>query len=175
VNEWVLAPRAGVNKKGKQNTQIEYTEMIHPVKEGVEAFIKPLEVNRPHYSEANWLNRTRRIDSLNIPKNKILIMTDFLATLDVRGAQTGNSSTDAHAVLAIYVVLDSQREVKVTKNGKEVRTKVNECNVCFFGDTISKGKKNDLVFHNTCLDEIIGHYQRQFKRVDNPPITSVII
>ena len=36
---------------------------------------------------------------------------------------------------------------------------VNECDKwIFFGDTLSKGKKNDHVFHNTCLTYIIRHY-----------------
>ena len=36
---------------------------------------------------------------------------------------------------------------------------VNECDKwIFFGDTLSKGKKNDHVFHNACLTYIIKHY-----------------
>jgi hypothetical protein len=45
------------------------------------------------------------------------------------------------------------------KNEKEVTVRLNECDVWhFFGDTISKGKKNDHVFHNACLEDIVKHY-----------------
>lgn len=79
---------------------------------------------------------------------------------------TDNCSTDAHAVLAIYVVLHSRREVFVADQygGPPQKKIVNDCDVYhFFGNTISKGKKNDHVFHNACLEAIVKRYQRKLR------------
>jgi hypothetical protein len=79
-----------------------------------------------------------------------------------------NCSQDAHAVLCIFVVLHSPRDVTVNKEGRDVTVRLNECDVWhFFGDTISKGKKNDHVFHNTCLEEVVNHYKKKFKKEKN--------
>ena len=39
---------------------------------------------------------------------------------------------------------------------------VNDCDRwVFFGDTMSKGKKNDHIFHNACTTHIINYYDRK--------------
>jgi hypothetical protein len=38
----------------------------------------------------------------------------------------------------------------------------------FFAETISKGKKNDHVMHNTSLDAIIEHYKPIFDQLGTP-------
>jgi hypothetical protein len=60
-------------------------------------------------------------------------------------------------VLAIFVVYHSPRFITVKQEEEEedVRHWLNNCDVWyFFGDTISKGKKNDHIFHNACLKDI---------------------
>ena len=43
-------------------------------------------------------------------------------------------------------------------------TMISDCDRwIFFGDTISKGKKNDHVFHNACQTYIINHYDEETK------------
>jgi hypothetical protein len=71
-------------------------------------------------------------------------------------------------------VLHSPRDITVKKDGKDVRVRLNECDVWhFFGDMISKGKKNDHVFHNAGLEEIVKHYKRKFKRERNLDLNHV--
>ena len=162
VMEWKLAPRAGVNKKSEQNTQIELTESVLPIKEVVARFVKQLSIARTHYLDGNWLNFTRRLDTNTFGALDLAIFTDFSATMDLRAAKTDNSSVDNHAVLAIYVVLHSPRDIQIQlEDGTFVTKRVHECDVWhFFGDSMSKGKKNDHVFHNACLKHIVEYYKR---------------
>ena len=45
----------------------------------------------------------------------------------------------------------------------------------FFGDTISKGKKNDHVFHNACLEHVINFYDKERSDENLPAIKINII
>ena len=177
VMEWKLAPRAGKNKKGEQNTQIELSESSLPIKEVVNRLATQLTIARTHFSHGNWLNMTRRLDTNTFSTSELLVFTDFSATMDLHAAKADNSSVNNHAVLAIYVVLYSPRDVNVKLDNGEVQTKrVNECDVWyFFGESMSKGKKNDHVFHNACLKEIVRYYKRRFKREKKGPIRRVLI
>jgi hypothetical protein len=86
---------------------------------------------------------------------------DFSATMDLHACETKCSATDGHAVLAIFIILHSPQEVNILdENGKIIGTKhVHDCDVWhFFDETISKGKKNDHMFHNACLEEIVNYY-----------------
>jgi hypothetical protein len=104
----------------------------------------------------------RRIDTKTLPSNEILVFTDFSASPDLRAKMTNNCSADAHAVLDIFVILHSRRKLSVEKEGAMVSTLVYNCDVWyFFGSTLSKGKKNNHVFHNSCLDHIVHHYNRK--------------
>lgn len=41
---------------------------------------------------------------------------------------------------------------------------IKDCDVRYFlGSTISKGKTNDNVFHDACLDHLIDAYQKRFQ------------
>ncbi len=98
---------------------------------------------------------------LTLSRNELLIFTDFSATCDLHAAKLDNCSQDAHAVLAIFVVCHSPRFVTVKQEEEDVRHRLNNCDVWyFFGNTISKGKKNDHIFHDaSCLKEIIENIQ----------------
>jgi hypothetical protein len=105
---------------------------------------------------------------------RLLSFTDFSASLDLGASEKDNSSVDRHAVLAIFVVLHSKRTVTVNKDGKMVEHLVYECDIWrFFGESMSKGKKNDHIFHNACLDEIVSFYQEKFVTDKKPPVTIV--
>lgn len=106
-----------------------------------------------------WLQIARKTDIWTFGPDEMVILTDFSATMDFRASQTANSSVDSHGALQIFVVLHSPRVVKlIDKNGVVQGDKrVHECDVWyFFGATMSKGKKNDHVFHNACLEEIVN-------------------
>jgi hypothetical protein len=168
VKEWLLAPRAGTNKNGKQKTQIELTENERPLKEVIQCFINQLRKCRMHYNERQWLALMQKIDIRTFVESELLIFTDFSTTCNLRAAMADNCSQNAHAVLCIFVVLHSPRDVTVIKDEREVTVRINECDVWhFFGDTISKGKKNDHVFHNACLEDIVKHYKSKLKKEKN--------
>jgi hypothetical protein len=94
------------------------------------------------------------------------MFANFSATCDLRAAKLDNCSQDAHAVLATCVACHSPRFVTVQQEeGDDVRHPINDCDAwCFFGDTFSKGKKNDHIFHNAFLKDIIESHKRQFPR-----------
>jgi hypothetical protein len=70
------------------------------------------------------------------------------------------------------VVLHSKRAVTVNKDGKMVVHLVYECDIWhFFGEIMSKGKKNNYIFHNACQDEIVSFYQEKFVTDKKPPVT----
>ena len=52
---------------------------------------------------------------------------------------------------------------------------MNVINGYFFGDTYSKGKKNDHVFHNACVTYIIKHYDEIRATEQKQPIPVVIV
>jgi hypothetical protein len=178
VWEWKLADRAGFTSSGKQNQQNELTEGAEPVDYVLSKFIEQLEICRKHHAEMEWLRIARKTDIWTFGPDEMVILTDFSATMDFRASQTANSSVDSHGALQIFVVLHSPRVVKlIDKNGVVQGDKrVHECDVWyFFGATMSKGKKNDHVFHNACLEEIVNHYQAKRSRDNGTPLTRIRI
>ena len=84
--------------------------------------------------------------------------TDFGATLDLCASKKDNCSVDNHAILCIFFVLTNWRKVKYKIGENEYsETIINDCDN-FFGSTLSRGKKNDHVFHNACLSHLIKFY-----------------
>jgi uncharacterized protein YneR len=159
VKEWLLAAWAGMNKNGKQKTQIELTKNECPLKEVIKHFINQLRKCRKPYNERQWLVLMQKmIDIHTFVESELLIFMHF-------SVMAGNCSQNTHGVLYIFVVLHSPRDEIVKKNEKEVTVRLNECDVWhFFGDTILKGKKNDHVFHNACLEDIVKHYKSKLKK-----------
>ncbi len=163
VKEWKLAPRTTDTDGNVTSTQIELSESELPISEVVKRLHLQLEICRTHFGETSWINCHKGIDSADIPVGSAIIFTNFSASLDLRAGETDNSSIDAHAVLDIFVVCHSQRTVDGIRNrkGNLESIRVNDCDVWYlFGDSKSKGKKNDHVFHNACLDHLLEHYKR---------------
>jgi hypothetical protein len=131
VKEWRLAPRAGKNKKGEQNTQIELTDASLPLKDVLARFKIQLNKSRTHYNESEWLRNVRKVDVATLSRNELLVFTDFSATCDLHAAKLDNCSQDAHAVLAIFVVCHSPRFVTVKQEEEDVRHRLNDCDVVF--------------------------------------------
>ena len=157
AKEWVYAPQSGTDAKGKQNTQIELADVELSVGDLVQKLEHQLEICRTHEAEAEWINRCRLTDIKTVEPGTAVVLTDFSATVDLRAAQTDNSSVDNHAVLDIFMVLHSARTVPIivsdTGETEDVWTCTVEC-FYFFGPSMSKGKKNNHVFHNACLDQV---------------------
>ena len=92
------------------------------------------------------------------------------------GAEKDNSSVNNHAIIDIFFVAHSWRRVQYDKKNAagllvKDETIVNECDKwIIFGDTYSKGKKNDHVFHNACLTYLIKYYDGIRAKDNKPPI-----
>ena len=155
------------NKDGKQNTQLELGRVKLRVRELITRLIKSIEVNMLHLTESRWRTLMMRIDiTMSDPNKHRIICTDFGATLDLGAAEKGNCSVDNHSVMCTLFVVSNWREVEyVNTKGNADKTIINDCDKwIFFGDTMSKGKKNDHVFHNTCLDYIVNFYDGERER-----------
>lgn len=168
--EWVHADRQGKNKQGKQNTQLELGNTVLPVREVVSRLITKLNVLRQHQAQYEWRNHMRKLDLvMGDPDVHRAICTDFGATLDLGAMEKDNSSVNNHAVICIFFVLTNWRRVKFQRKTQggimlDDETMINDCDRwIFFGDTMSKGKKNDHVFHNACQTYIINHYDEERK------------
>lgn len=72
-------------------------------------------VARRHYNELQWSRIVRNIQIDTLQEDALFVLTDFLATMDLRARQTDTCSQDAHAVLDVFVVLHKRRQVTVTK------------------------------------------------------------
>ena len=168
VMEWVDAPRQGFKKNGQQNTQLELGLSKCAVKDVVIKLVKSLGINRLHQAEYEWRNWMRKIDLTNShPDIHRIIYTNFGATLDLSAIEKDNCSVNNHAAVCILFVVTNWRNVKFKKknengNNIEDETIINDCDKwIFFADTISKGKKNDHVMHNSCLTYLIKYYDEE--------------
>jgi hypothetical protein len=153
-------------KAGEHNAQIELTDASLPLKDVLVRFKIQLQKSRTHFNESEWLRNAQKVNKVTLTRNESLMFTDFSATCDLHAAKLDNCSQDTHAVLSMFVLRHSSRFVTVQQeDGEDVGHQINDCDVWhFFGDTISKGKKNDHIFHNACLKEIVESCKRQFQR-----------
>ena len=76
--------------------------------------IEAIVTARRSFVRGEWSNLMRKIDCNQSEKNTRIILTDFLATLDLRARMSDNCSVDNHAILDIYFVLSNFRDVKVS-------------------------------------------------------------
>ena len=154
-----------------------------PVSDIVSKLEKALETARKHQVEYEWKNlmKTRDLTMLDPNKHRV-ICTDFASTLDLRGKATDNCSVDNHAVVAIFCVVTGWRKVKynaIDKNDKnpyQDETIICDCDKwAFFGSTMSKGKKNDHVYHEACLTYINDYYDKIRADKGKDPINTFIV
>ena len=77
----------------------------------------------------------------------------------------------------VFFVLTNWRKVSYQINENESDTKiVHDCNKwLFFGYTISRGKKNDHVFHNNCLTYLIQFCNEERKQGGKDTISFNIV
>ena len=121
-----------------------------------------------HVAQYEWKDLCRKIDlTMSNPELVRVICTDFAATLDLLAAAKENSSVNNHAVCAIFLVNYNWRKVKFkTDEGTWDEAIVSDCDKwVFFGASMSKGKKNDHVYHNACLDHIISYYDKERQKI----------
>ena len=177
--EWKEIARQGVKKNGKANTQLELSRTIAPVNVAMDKLMKQLVTCIKHVGEYRWRNHMKKLDLLmSNHLHTRVICTDFGATLDLSAIEKDNSSVDNHAVICIFFVLTKWRRVpflKIESNTMD-ETIVSDCDKwIILGDTISKGKKNDHVFHNACLAYIIKNGDAQRDLSGLPKIKNNIV
>ena len=118
-----------------------------------------------HVAQYEWRNKMIHRDH-TMPNSDMhcVIFTDFGETLDLIATEKDNSSVNNHAVIFIFFVCSNWRVAtfkKQVEGSEDVfdKTILNDCDIwIFFGDTLSKGKKNDHIFHNACTTHIINYY-----------------
>ena len=144
---WQEAARAG----GK--TQLEPVENYLATKDIITKLEKAIEVGRKTYVLSQWNDHMRKIDCEESNKDTTVILTDFSPSLDLRARQTDNCSVNNHAVLDTFCLLNNFRKVKLD-NDKYTNLCDTHC-FCYFGCSMSSGKKNDHAFHIACVDETL--------------------
>ena len=183
VMQWILAERQGVNKStGRKNTQLELGVSTLTVKEVVKKLIAQLNIVREHQAQYEWRNQMFLRDrSMSKSDTHRVLFTDFGATLDLMAAEKDNSSVNNHAVICIFFVCSNWRLAKFknqVEGSEDVfdETIVNDCDRwIFFGDTQSKGKKNDHIFHNACTTHIIKFYDSERVQIGKDKIPFNVI
>jgi hypothetical protein len=121
VMEWVLAPRQGVDKKGRQNTQLELGMRKQKVSEVVSKFKHQLVQTIKHMCEHKWKSHCLKLDmTMSNPLTSRVFCTDFGATLDLSAIEKDNSSVNSHAVVCIFFVLYEWREVKINMSDNKI-------------------------------------------------------
>ena len=84
VLEWIYAQRQGVNKQGKQNTQLELGIQKVAVRDVVQRLKDALEVCRVHQAQYEWRDTIRKVDQqMSDPNLHRVMCTDIGATLDL--------------------------------------------------------------------------------------------
>ena len=180
--EWNYADRKGKNARGKQNKQLELSSVNLPVRDVVSRLIESMTTTRVHMAKYEWHNLMRKIDLLNSdPSVTMVFCTDFAATLDLGASEKDNCSVNNHAVVCIIMASYNWRKVKYIKKTKgepDIECEVMVCDTdrwVFFGESMSKGKKNDHVFHMACLDYIISFYAKKREEDGLPEVKYNIV
>ena len=108
---WDNAERQGMNKSNKQNTQLELTEKEMTIGETVILFRQKIRTCLNHVFKIEWMNAVRAFDIHNVGHNNIVVMTDFVATLDLKATKTVNCSVDALMPFLITLLLSLTEEM----------------------------------------------------------------
>ena len=135
---------------------------------------KDLEVAIPHYGMIKYVALQQKVDLDSMGPNEAVIFTDYAAQLSLEALEKVNSSTNAHAVDDVFVVLSNRREVEVcTKEGSTEKVVVFDVDVHhFFAETFTKGKKNDHAMHLTCLYRLVEHLRDKNPDLDHITVWS---
>lgn len=179
VKVWKDARRQGVNKKtNKANMQRELTSTSMSFGDLITHFIDTTSLYVRHYGEIVWTRRQWKIQQRNLPRDTLIIQTDFAATPNLAANEKLNCATDSHAVIDNFVCLYGREDVTVTDkdNGDKETVVVFTVDVHhFLAETFSKGKKNDHAMHNACLDALIKHYKSVWEERFGVPLRVVIV
>ena len=126
-----------------------------PVKEVVQKLTLQLNTMRVHIAQYEWRNQMiRRDHTMSNSDMHCILFTDFGATLDLMAVEKENSSVNNYAVICNFFACSNWRVATFKKQveGSEDlidKTIVNDCDRwIFFGDTLSKRKKSDHIFHS---------------------------
>ena len=92
-----------------------------------------------------------------------IFQINFEVRLNMFATKKDNLSVDNHAVIDNWFIQTNYLPVRYKKNnGKLGDTIINDCDTwIFFGNTMSQGKKNDHVFHNSCFTYLINLYDNK--------------
>ena len=138
------------------NTQLEICEEKLSLSDVMKKLKEALIVYAPHLVRKEWLSQTRSIDLNTIPRNTILLFTDFSAQMDLLPNKTDNCHVASHAVLDIFFALRKTGKVNLS-NGETIDF-INTDLWYGFGGTIERGKKKDHLFHNSMLIYLLEFY-----------------
>ena len=95
---------------------------------------------------------------------RAVIKTDFSASPNLSASRTVTGAVDTHAVLAIFIS-------RVYDHNEDGSVKVTKRSHCYIGSTESAGKKNNWMFHNACLEHLIGVLQGE----RSEPLLEVVV
>jgi len=174
------------NKDGSVGTKLlELKPKNLTIRDLVKNLQSQIELCIPHYQEICWMRHLMETDFKRLPPGTLLIFTDFASSMALRAFQTVNSSVDGHAVNDNFVCIYNRRTTTVKdkkkgENGEEVETEdsieIFTVDVHhFFGETISKGKKNDHAMHNVGFDDLTNTYKQIFIDKMGVPLENIII
>eukprot|EP00979_Chaetoceros_neogracilis_P004673 scaffold806_cov201-Chaetoceros_neogracile.AAC.3 len=143
-----------VDIQNSASTQTELREKRKTWRQLVHGFQMSLANARKHHVVLKWCTHQFKLLKIMIdPKLALSIFTDFAATGNLRADKSDNSSIDGHIILAIYFMFSGQREVEfLNEDGSLDKHLLTKCDITqFIGDTESKGKSNDWIYHNCCI------------------------
>ena len=109
-----------------------------------------------------WDRNPRNTSAATFTDRQIWIGTDFAAALKYKGSCSMTCGTSAHVNKAVFVVLSNPRLVNSTVGGKQVETKIHDCDSwAFFLPTATKYKENCNFAHHECVGAICGFYKAE--------------
>ena len=147
-------------------TQKELVEKEFLIGDLMQHLINCIKAARDHYVLYKIVDWAQDLFAHNtMPEHRrAVIETDFSASPNLSASRTATGAAETHAVLAIYIsrVYDRNEDgsVKVTKRSH-----------CYIGGSESAGKKNTWMFHNACLDHLIGVLQDE----RSEPLLEVVV
>ena len=135
------------------NTESELVERSVRLRDIFAETLESMAATIRHYCDYSFVNLVRAYHAGTLSKNELVILSDFAAVYSIHAQDRKNTATDKHLILDMFVVLSDPREILVGKS----MVKVHTCELIgFWGNTVSKVKKQDELTHTVCLDKILG-------------------